>query len=305
MGNYAEFWVGSFYLGRTKGEADPKLVHLFRDSDQTVLEGKKSELPFERRLWFDYVEDDERVTTFFYRAPVPVVRERLDLKGYTVETAVSAVSLCLESAATFYASWREHFEGLAGATGEDWFAVLRWIKDNEHLNENVQAKLEGPAGEVAASMRGIDWFGYPGPDLNVPLRLALEICPDTDELFCDMTDLLLARDISAPEDAFSFLGNLSLDGSPSTGKTIIITEGRSDASIIAESLKPLYPHLADQFTFMDFEGARVGGGAGSLANILKAFAGAGIVNKTLGIFDNDNAGEAAIRTLRGVALPRE
>ena len=57
----------------------------------------------------------------------------------------------------------------------------------------------------------------------------------------------------------------------------------------------LYPHLADYFTFMDFEGARVGGGAGNLANIVKAFAGAGIVNKIIAIFDNDTAGEAAIQ----------
>jgi len=73
-------------------------------------------------------------------------------------------------------------------------------------------------------MRGVDWFGYPGPDLNVPLRLALEICRDTDEFFCDETDLLLAADIFVPEDAFSFLGNLSLEGSSPT-RTIIITEG--------------------------------------------------------------------------------
>ena len=132
-------------------------VHLFSDSDQTVLEGKKSDLPFERRLWSDHVEDDERVTTFFYHAPVPIVRERLDLKGYTVATAVSAVSLCLELAATFYDSWRWHFEGLAGATGEDWFACLQWIKDNEHLDENVRAKLEGLAGEVVACTASRAW----------------------------------------------------------------------------------------------------------------------------------------------------
>ena len=32
--------------------------------------------------------------------------------------------------------------------------------------------------------------------------------------------------------------------------------------------------LADYFSFMDFEGVRIGGGAGSLVNIVKAFAGA-------------------------------
>jgi hypothetical protein len=55
---------------------------------------------------------------------------------------------------------------------------------------------------------------------------------------------------------------------------------------------------------MDFEGARVGGGAGNLANIVKAFAGAGIVNKIIAIFDNDTAGEAAIQGLRTLRMPK-
>src|SRR5258708_15887939 len=154
MGNYAEFWVGPFYLGRTKGEADPGLVHLFRDSDQTVLEAKKSDLPFNRRLWFDHVKNDETVTTFFYHAPVPVVRERLNLKGYTVVAALSAVSLCLQLAATSYDSWRWHFEALAGATGEDWFAGFKGIKDNEQASEAVPARLYGAAGGGGAGNPG-------------------------------------------------------------------------------------------------------------------------------------------------------
>ena len=44
--------------------------------------------------------------------------------------------------------------------------------------------------------------------------------------------------------------------------------------------------------FMDFEGVRIGGGAGSLVNIVKAFAGAGIVNRTVALFDNDTAARA-------------
>src|SRR6185369_15919500 len=89
----------------------------------------------------------------------------------------------------------------------------------------------------------------------------------------------------------------------SSAKTIILTEGRTDSRFISESLKLLYPHLAEYFSFMDFENARVSGGAGNLANLVKAFAGAGIVNKTIAIFDNDTAGDAAMLTLRSVTLP--
>lgn len=57
-------------------------------------------------------------------------------------------------------------------------------------------------------------------------------------------------------------------------------------------------HLSDYF-----EGARIGGGAGALANIVKAFAGAGIVNRIVAVFDNDTAAEAAIQTLSAIPLP--
>lgn len=297
MGNYAEFWVGPLFLGRTKSEADPRLLHLFRESDRNVVEGTKKELPFTERLWFDYAKDGESITSFYYHAPVPIVRDRLNLKGYTLETAKSALSLCLDRSAKMFPAWREHFQELALATADDWFKGLQRIRENSEETE-----LRAPLNRVIACMRGVDWFGFPGPDLNVPLRLALEICPDSDDFVCDMTDLLLAEHAHPTDEPLSW-GNLSLSDPNSNGKTILITEGRSDAWIISEALKLLYPHLADEFTFMDFEGARVSGGAGTLANILKAFAGAGIVNKTIGIFDNDTAAEAAIRTLRNVSLP--
>ena len=68
-------------------------------------------------------------------------------------------------------------------------------------------------------------------------------------------------------------------------------------------MKALYPHLADYYTFMDFEAARVEGGASPLSKIVKSFAGAGIANKVIAIFDNDTAGQEAIRTLHKIKLP--
>ena len=149
-----------------------------------------------------------------------------------------------------------------------------------------------------------DWYGYPGPDLNVGLRLALEVCAASDELIYDVSDLVLSGYISEDEDLVAYALDLSSCDYSSSGKIIVLTEGRTDCWIISQSLQLLYPHLADYFTFMDFEGARVGGGAGNLANIVKAFAGAGIVNKIIAIFDNDTAGEAAIQGLRTLRMPK-
>ncbi len=54
---------------------------------------------------------------------------------------------------------------------------------------------------------------------------------------------------------------------------------------------------------MDFEGARVAGGAGALAAMVKAFVGAGILNRIVAVFDNDTAGASALHSLRQIRLP--
>jgi hypothetical protein len=148
-----------------------------------------------------------------------------------------------------------------------------------------------------------DWFGFSGIDLYVPLRLALEICDDDDNFVYDLTDLVGGGYIEKDEDFAKLATEFYAAGHSSSSKTIVLTEGSSDTWIIADSLKLLYPHLADYFSFMDFELANMEGGASHLARIVKAFAGAGIVNKVLAIFDNDTAGEEAIQTLRDTQLP--
>lgn len=86
-------------------------------------------------------------------------------------------------------------------------------------------------------------------------------------------------------------------------RTVIVTEGRSDSWILREVMQLLFPHLANAFAFMDFDGFRVGGGAGVLANLVKAFAGAGIANKITAVFDNDTAAHAALASLSRIRLP--
>jgi len=86
-------------------------------------------------------------------------------------------------------------------------------------------------------------------------------------------------------------------------KTIILTEGLSDISILKPCLKLLYPHLYDFYSFFDFEGYNNQGGAGNLVNLIKSFAGAGIRNKLIAIFDNDSAAKDAQLSLTNLNLP--
>jgi hypothetical protein len=180
---------------------------------------------------------------------------------------------------------------------DNWLSALKQI-----YSENLKPRqFNHPKDEYDGTLIGYmlnkakNWYGYPGLDLNVALRLVLEILPDADEFIYDITALVLEGYPSKNDDL--------VERYSSRSKIIVLTEGSTDSWIISESLRLLYPHLADYFTFMDFEGARVGGGAGNLANIIKSFSGTGIVNKVVAFFDNDTAAVSALRGLRLVQIP--
>jgi HEPN/Toprim N-terminal domain 1 len=292
MGSYAEFWLESLFIGSTKNAFDPNLMQLFRASDKRVHRCAVKELPQPRHHWASYMEPDEIVDAVYYTAPVPLVKDRLELKGYTLDTAKRAFAKRMRAQAKEYkhearAGLEDYYENkakLLKALDEDkWTATLRHIKE---------AGLDTP-----------EWFGFEGINLNVPLRLALEIRTDQDNCVYDVTDLITQEYFDKSEDFVALASEPTLDERTSRSKIIILTEGKSDGRILSESMRLLYPHLADYFAFMDFEGARVEGGAPHLAKIVKAFAGAGIVNKTIAIFANDTAGQDAIRSLREIKLP--
>jgi hypothetical protein len=122
-------------------------------------------------------------------------------------------------------------------------------------------------------------------------------------LVYDLTDLYFGGWIDTTDNLVANAEEVISEGFDISRRIIVLTEGNSDKWILERSIKLLYPHLTDYFHFLDFEGARVGGGAGSLANIVKAFAGAGIVNRIIALFDHDTIGETAINTLKSIAIP--
>lgn len=83
---------------------------------------------------------------------------------------------------------------------------------------------------------------------------------------------------------------------------VILTEGSSDALLLAEAIQVTHPHLVGFMTFMDFStGAE--GSAASLVKLVRSFAGAGIANRVLALADNDTAAHDAFRKLKSESLP--
>jgi hypothetical protein len=119
----------------------------------------------------------------------------------------------------------------------------------------------------------------------------------------DISHLVAQGFIDADDDLVEAATTVHAGQYLSVGRTIILTEGRSDSSALSASLLLLYPHLADYYSFLDFDAFRVPGGSGSLANLTRAMAAAGVINRIIALFDNDTAGESAMRGLRSLNLP--
>lgn len=125
------------------------------------------------------------------------------------------------------------------------------------------------------------------------MRVILESLNDDEVIKLDYTDLVdggYCEEI-LPKEYFDI------------EKTIVLTEGRSDKDYIKDSIDLLYPHLSKCFSFMNFTQYSIEGSADFLPRYIKAFAGAGIKNKIIGLFDNDTAGRCARKTLDKYSFP--
>lgn len=302
MGSYAECWVSKLYVGSSKNDVDPSLMQLFRATDKKVITSNKANLPNQLSRWAEYIEED--VNVVFYSAPARVVKARLELIGYSLENSKKAYACYLDGEISRYEEWSEKGHGeafkptlniLREMDLDKWLSTLKKIHDQGLTRKKYS---EDDDGTLLSYMLREDWHGFPGVDINVALRLALEVIPENENFIYDVTDLILGEYFDVCEDLVEYATNISLQEYYNNGKCIILTEGKSDTLVLSESLNLLYPYLADYFTFMDFDGAKVGGGAGSLANMVKSFSGAGIINKVVAVFDNDTAAHAALKGLK-------
>jgi HEPN/Toprim N-terminal domain 1 len=323
MGNYAHCWLGDFYVGSTKNDVDPGLMGLFGHSDKHIVTDPRALVPQQLTHWVSERDQDDELCLVYYEAPLRVVRDRLDLLGYTLDTSREAFEEYIErereqyerrsteaadgSGPQFSEFIREYSRAklslLRDLTVDTWLAGLDEIR-RSGLRPNRYGRYEGThEGTLLGHLLTEGWNGFPGPDLLVALRLAIEVCPDAQELMYDLTDLVLSEYALPDEDFVESSRTFFADEYQSSAKIILLTEGKTDSAILSAALELLFPHLARYYSFMEFDALRVGGGAGNLVNLVKAFAGAGIANRTIALFDNDTAAAAALKSLDKVSLP--
>lgn len=314
MDEYGECWLDDFFVGSMEG-IDPDLLCLFREDNKVVITSPFTDLPPQLEHHREALNEDDSLRIIYYEASIDAVRDRLDVMGYNLGTSKQAFDKWVQGqlgsakrpwgVSSYLMSdfYRRRVEILSGLTVESWTEGLNFIR-NSGLKPNKRSLDEGPhKNTLIGYMLSNDWYGYPGYDTCVPLRLAIEAIKFERGLVCDFTEFVWSEDVDYEDDFIEHGLNILGSEYSSLPKTIVLTEGKTDSWILEQSLKILYPHLQDYFYFLDFEGANIGGGVGNLANTVKAFAGAGIVNNILALFDNDTAAAAACKPLQELKLP--
>lgn len=146
-------------------------------------------------------------------------------------------------------------------------------------------------------------FRFPPCDVRFLIRAIVEACGVNSNFQLDLSDVVNSGWYKVTDQVALSARVELISNYPLNTKVIVLTEGMTYRRVLEASLKLLSPHLSDYYSFMDFDGANAPGGAGQLVNTVKAFAGAGIANRVVALFDNDTAARAALRGLGGVTLP--
>lgn len=259
-----------------------------------------------------------------YISTVARVRDRLEVMGFTLAAADVLDDFVrdrleriasLEPEDSFLAqAYAEERDALQSLTIASWLDAYGWIVARRAQGIDRWGRYKDVPYYVPADQapllvryllheRGEHDYGFPYDDVRYLYRAALEVSAPDRPVLLDLSRVSLGWAYEATDAVVEDARLERLVDHPSDAPTIVLTEGITDQRALQAALQLLYPHLADLYTFLDFESMRVRGGAPALVGMIKAFAAAGITNRVVALFDNDTAAHSALRELRGIALP--
>lgn len=313
MGTYTDFSVAGYPLINSKSAAVPEAMTVFRESDKRVFTRRLSDRS--PLVWGDAYakEADEVETATVYVCSTVAVIARLEVMGFTLNRARRDFESGRQAELATYQEWAKDEQWLA-----DKVKLIESITFDAYLGALRQVLAEGlrpkPSDDhekpgLSAVVRYVlddndDYlFGFFASDIRCLIRAACEAAPRASEVTQDITDLVDGGYYAPEEPVCQHSIDSLILGHLENSNRIVLTEGSTDTQVLKASLRLLYPHLSDYYSFLDFDTARVPGGAGQLASLVKGFAAAGIGNRIIAIFDNDSAARDARRSLSQLRLP--
>ncbi len=312
MGSYTELLIDNYPVFLSKSYVDPEIMTIFSERDKKSFQRKVSN---RNNIVWGTLEDDSEETALVYNTTVGYAIDRLEIMGFTLEKMkidfnVSKDSLINElkknikdnDIKELKKSYKTELKLLENSSFDDFLnAFLELRKKNIPYYKDDK---EYDISSLAKYLIGDGWFlNFPTTQFRFYLRAYLESCEKDAFVIQDITEVTNAGYYAPTDHIREITNEILLNDYDINSKIIILTEGSSDRTIIERSMKLLYPHLIDYYSFMDFGLSNSSGGASSLVAQVKGFIGAGIKNRIIAIFDNDTAAFVARKGLEKVTIP--
>ena len=316
MGCYARLTLGSLHLTTTKDQVDYGIMWLFRPSDRVIEPVDPEDLALLTKYASDEFVDqfgkDNPLLRVEFQCSAQEARDRLDFMGLTYATSKKVFEAGLNADIEGYEKYRERapqlfderLQALRSLTLEGWLEAFSRIRDSALTREMLDAIPPSDQGlSLLRYMLSLepDCYGFPGRNPLAGVRLILDQVHPQEQISYDLTDLVAGECID--HEGLLSEAEYIHDEILAERRVTVLTEGKTDRTVLKRSLGLFFPHLTDYFDFLDFTGAKVSGGAGELANLVRAFTGARVRQRVLAIFDNDTAASAALSRLDVDALP--
>lgn len=308
MGTYVALKVRNLILWEWNSCFDKNMLgFFFTDNDLVTNENKKYDI---------HDLDEEAHTEYKYTTTIKKAIERLDSLGFTLKKAESEFNKNKYSCLDYYdiicrlKKNTDNYDIIQEERTKKYVTFSKWRNSvlryaRYGLENGLSLRYEGeydsyllPKTEcdkiVFESLTNsqISYYGCLYEEYNpmYTIRLILDICDPNEEMFVDITEMVGWT--------YSSIDDMRLD--EPNEKTIVLVEGTNDKAILEFAIKHIYPHLYDLYYFMDFEldsGKKRKGGVDTILINLKAFVYSKLPSRFIGIFDNDTAGQHAMKRL--------
>ncbi len=265
MGCWCDLTVDGFSVHGSKSYIDDVMLSVFHERDRRVRPD-----PDDR-------DGEEIHLNYEYATSAQAMRERLDTLGFTAERARADYAHGHAEHVEMAEDWewlsKSERRQLRCKTYEYWCAAIgRLVPQGFHTWDKDKWSHDPDAAMIA--QHGEYGLGAHFSDLRLLLRGMLDALPEAREVVLDYTALVSGGYYAGDELVCAEARLRWAEDQPAYGPIVLLTEGRSDTRILSAAIEAMVPHLADLFSFLDFEGLKLQGSIDALAKTVRAFVGA-------------------------------
>jgi hypothetical protein len=259
-------------------------------------------------------DTDESYSQKAYDVPVPVMRKRLEIMGFSdalwreelQEYVDQKIAYRTEDVQRRAVGTPERIRAERILAIVQRSSLLRWMKMWLRLVDHlVNQNYTIPEDTLMHEMYDDPWLEPIFTRELIALRGALEVLGEDDFVMFDFTSAVYQHEFVAADEALSEGARYKvLRAVREFDPILVLTEGRTDARIISESFGRVHPEIAHMFSYMDHATFKVPGGTSALVGLARSLAGAKISNRIIFLFDNDTAGQDGYQQFQKVNCPK-